>query len=211
METLWPAPFSNYPSILRYLPKKARSSVQTKKKKNQVLIGADLKKKLRVIPDWPRKGVNFIDITTLLRDAEAFKTVVNSLSEYFARKRIDSVVGIEARGFMVGAPVAYKLGVGFVPARKKGKLPFKKLSMEYSLEYGTEFVEMHRDGIKKGQRVAIIDDLLATGGTAEATSKLVEKMGGKIVGLAFLVELDFLHGREKLEKYDMISLVHYEK
>ena len=182
-----------------------------KTKRNSIVAVETLKKKLRVIPDWPKKGVNFIDITTLMRDAAAFKAVVDSQTDNFARKRIDVVVGIEARGFMLGAPVAYRLGVGFVPARKKGKLPFRKLSVGYTLEYGTEYVEMHRDAIKKGQRVAIIDDLLATGGTAEATSKLVEKLGGKIAGLAFLVELDFLHGREKLEKYEVTSLVHYEK
>jgi len=172
---------------------------------------SDLKAKLRVIPNWPKRGVNFIDITTLLIDAEAFRSVIDILTGHFSRKRIDAVVGVEARGFMIGAPVAYKLGTGFVPARKKGKLPFKKLSVEYSLEYGTEFVEMHSDAIKKGQRIAIVDDLLATGGTAEATARLVEKMGGKVTGLAFLVELDFLNGRDKLQKYDLVSLVHYNK
>jgi adenine phosphoribosyltransferase len=171
----------------------------------------DLKDKLRVIPGWPKKGVNFIDITPVLSDAQAFRYVVDILTRYFSRKRIDVVVGIEARGFLLGAPVAYKLGVGFVPARKKGKLPFKKLSMEYSLEYGTEYIEMHRDSIKKGERVAIIDDLLATGGTAEATLKLVQRLGGIVAGLAFLVELDFLNGRNKLNGYELLTLVHYEK
>ncbi len=179
--------------------------------RSRVLTESDLKAKLRVIPNWPKKGVNFIDITTLLMEAGAFRAAVDSLTANFARKKIDSVVGIEARGFMLGAPVAYKLGVGFVPARKRGKLPFKKFSVEYTLEYGTEFVEMHRDGIQRGERVAIIDDLLATGGTAEATVRLVEKLGGKVAGLAFLVELDFLKGRKKLEKYDLFSLVHYAK
>jgi adenine phosphoribosyltransferase len=176
-----------------------------------ILNESDLKKKLRVIPDWPKKGVNFIDVTTLLKDPAAFRFVVDALTQHFSKMCVDLVVGIEARGFAVGAPVAYQLGVGLVLARKKGKLPFKKLSIEYTLEYGTEFVEMHRDGIKKGQRVAIIDDLLATGGTAEATARLVEKIGGKIAGLAFIVELDFLKGRKKLRKYNLISLVHYEK
>jgi adenine phosphoribosyltransferase len=164
-----------------------------------------------VIPNWPKKGVNFIDITTLLMNADAFRTVIDVLTRHFARKRIDAVVGVEARGFIIGAPVAYKLGIGFVPARKKGKLPFKRLSVEYSLEYGTQFVEMHSDAIRRGQRIAIVDDLLATGGTAEATVKLVEKMGGTVAGLAFVVELDFLKGRSKLGKYDLISLVHYDK
>jgi len=180
-------------------------------KKSRFSTESDLKVKLRVIPNWPKKGVNFIDITTLLMDGEAFRSVIDVLTRYFARKKIDTVVGIEARGFMIGAPIAYKLGTGFIPARKKGKLPFKKLSVEYSLEYGTEFVEMHSDAIKKGQRIAIVDDLLATGGTADATVRLVEKMGGVVAGLAFLVELDFLKGREKLEKYDLISLIHYDK
>lgn len=179
--------------------------------KSRVLESSNLKNKLRIVPNWPKKGVNFIDITTLLRDGEAFRTVVNAISERFDRKRIDCVVGIEARGFMIGAPVAYKLGVGFVPARKKGKLPYKKFSSQYSLEYGKEFVEIHRDGIKRGQRVAVIDDLLATGGTAQATVKLVEKMGGRIAGLAFLVELDFLGGRKKLDGFELFSLVHYDE
>jgi adenine phosphoribosyltransferase len=179
--------------------------------KSKMLTETDLKARLRVIPGWPKKGVNFIDVTTLLRDSEAFRYVIDTLSGYFASKKVDCIVGIEARGFMLGAPVAYKLGVGFVPARKRGKLPFKKYSVQYSLEYGTEFVEMHQDGIKKGERIAIVDDLLATGGTAEATIKLVEKMGGKIVGLAFMVELDFLKGRQKLAGYDLVSLVHYQK
>jgi adenine phosphoribosyltransferase len=179
--------------------------------KSRTISSSDLKAKLRVIPDWPKKGVNFIDITTLLKNADAFKSVIDALTFHFERKKIDSVVGIEARGFALGAPVAYKLGVGFIPARKKGKLPFKTFSVQYSLEYGTEFVEMHRDGIKKGQRIAVIDDLLATGGTAEATTRLVEKMGGKVIGLGFLVELDFLRGRERLGGYDLFSLVHYEK
>ena len=144
-------------------------------------------------------------------DADAFRSVIDVLTRHFAKKRIDAVVGVEARGFIIGAPIAYKLRTGFVPARKRGKLPFKKLSVQYSLEYGTELVEMHSDAIKNGQRIAIVDDLLATGGPAEATAKLVEKMGGRVAGLAFLVELDFLKGRDKLEKYDLVSLVHYDK
>jgi adenine phosphoribosyltransferase len=179
--------------------------------KSRYLTNRELKGKLRVIAGWPKKGVNFIDITTLLTDPVAFRSAVNILADHFSNKRIDAIVGIEARGFIVGAPVAYKLGVAFVPARKKGKLPFTKLSMEYTLEYGQEFVEMHCDAIQKGDRVAIIDDLLATGGTAEATAKLVEKLGGKVAGLAFLVELDFLHGRKKLSKYDVMTLVHFKE
>jgi adenine phosphoribosyltransferase len=170
----------------------------------------DLKSKLRIIPDFPRKGVNFVDITPLLGDAESFREAIRRLTSHFSKKKLDLVVGIEARGFMLAAPVAYNLGLGFVPARKKGKLPFGKLSMEYTLEYSTEYLEMHEDGIRSGQRVAIIDDLLATGGTAEATARLVEKLGGRVEGLAFLVELDFLKGRDRLRNYDLYSLVHLE-
>lgn len=169
----------------------------------------DLKSKLRVIPDWPKKGVNFVDITTLLKDPKAFRAAVDILTEHFANMGVDVIVGIEARGFTIGTPIAYNLGVGFVPARKRGKLPAEKLFMEYSLEYNSELLEMHSDSIERGQRVAIIDDLLATGGTAEATSKLIEKMGGIVLGFGFLVELDFLHGKSKLGKYDIFSLVHY--
>lgn len=171
---------------------------------------AELKAKLRVIPEWPKPGVNFVDITTLLKDADTFRAVVDIMTDYFAKKGIEVIVGIEARGLMLGAPIAYNLGTGFIPARKKGKLPAEKFTMEYTLEYGAEFIEMHTDGIKKGQKVAIIDDLLATGGTAEATAKLVEKLGGIVSGFGFLVELDFLKGREKIKNYDVLTLVHFD-
>ncbi|MCL4519699.1 MAG: adenine phosphoribosyltransferase [Thaumarchaeota archaeon] len=164
----------------------------------------------RVLPDWPKKGINFIDITTVLRDSKSFRAVTDALVEHFAKSRVDLVVGIEARGFIIGAPVACNLNAGFVPARKKGKLPADKVAMEYTLEYNTELLEMHSDSILPGQRVAIIDDLLATGGTAVATAKLVEQMGGIVIGFGFLVELDFLNGRKKLENYDVVSLVHFE-
>ena len=172
---------------------------------------SELKAKLRVIPGWPKPGVNFVDITTLLKDAQAFKSVVDILTEHFKERKIDAIVGIEARGLMLGAPVAYNLGTGFIPARKKGKLPAERYTMEYTLEYGAEFIEMHTDGLEKDQRVAIIDDLLATGGTAEATGKLVEKLGGIVGGFGFLVELDFLHGREKIKNYNVFSLVHFNE
>ena len=172
---------------------------------------SELKKRLRVLPDWPKKGVNFIDITTVLQDPKSFHTVTDALSSHFANSRIDVVVGIEARGFTIGAPVAYMLNAGFVPARKKGKLPSNKLSMEYALEYSSELLEMHSDSISSGQRVVIIDDLLATGGTAEAAAKLVEQIGGVVVGFGFLVELDFMNGRKKLENHDIVSLVHYDQ
>lgn len=170
-----------------------------------------LKSKLRVIPDWPKKGVNFIDITTLLKDAAAFRRVVDILSDHFAGKNVDAIVGIEARGFIIGAAIAYKLGVAFIPTRKTGKLPHMRLSMEYNLEYSSAFLEIHKDGLEKGQRVVIIDDLLATGGSAGATLKLVNNLGAEVVGLGFLVELDFLSGRKRLGSYDIISLVHYDE
>lgn len=168
-----------------------------------------LKAKLRAIPDFPKKGVNFIDITTLLKDSSSFKVAIDLLTEEFSRRELDLIVGIEARGFMIGGAIAYNLGLGFVPARKKGKLPASKIFEEYTLEYSSEYLEMHSDAISGGQRVGIVDDLLATGGTAEATAKLVEKIGGSVGCVGFLVELDFLKGRSKLSKYDVFSLVHY--
>ncbi len=170
---------------------------------------SDLKSELRVIPGFPKKGVNFIDITTLLKDPAAFKRAVDRMTALFSKRKIDVLVGIEARGFMIGAPIAYNLGVGFVPARKMGKLPGKKLTEEFSLEYGWELLEMHENSINLGQKVGIVDDLLATGGTAKAATKLVEKMGGKVSCLGFLVELDFLKGRQKIREYNIFSLVHY--
>ncbi|MGH2639651.1 MAG: adenine phosphoribosyltransferase [Rhabdochlamydiaceae bacterium] len=172
---------------------------------------AELRSKLRVIPGWPKQGVNFVDITTLLKDASAFRAVVDILTEHFSTKNIDAIVAIEARGLILGAPIAYNLGIGFVPARKKGKLPAEKYTVEYTLEYGAEFVEMHIDGLSAGQRVAIIDDLLATGGTAEATAKLVEKLGGVVAGFGFLIQLDFLQGKDRIKKYDILSLVHFDE
>lgn len=171
----------------------------------------ELRSKLRIVKGWPKPGVNFVDITTLLKDPTAFKASIDILTDHFAKKKIDAVVGIEARGLMLGSPIAYNLGIGFVPARKKGKLPAERYTMEYTLEYGSEFIEIHTDGLMPGQRVAIIDDLLATGGTAEATSKLVEKLGAVVAGFGFLVELDFLHGRDKIKKYDILTLVHYSE
>ena len=179
--------------------------------KTRTLTEAYLRSKLRVIPGWPKKGVNFIDITTLLKDAKAFRTVIDILTDYFRKKRIDIVVGVEARGLMLGTPIAYNLGLGFVPARKKGKLPAEKYTVEYTLEYGAEYIEMHTDGLNKGERVVIVDDLLATGGTADATAQLVETLGGVVAGFGFLVELDFLHGREKIKNYEVKSLVHFSE
>ena len=158
----------------------------------------DLKSVIRDIPDFPKKGIVFKDITTLLKDAQAFRQAVEDLCAPYRDNKIDTIVGVESRGFIFGGAMAVALGVGFVPARKPGKLPAETLKEEYALEYGTDAVEMHRDAIQEGMRVLVVDDLLATGGTAAATIRLVQNLGGRIVGVAFLIELNFLKGREKL-------------
>lgn len=170
---------------------------------------SDLEKYIRHVADFPRKGVGFKDITTLLKDGTAFRQSVDEISSKIAIKQIDKIVGIEARGFIFGAALAYRMNVGFVPVRKKGKLPARTVTQNYDLEYGTDSVEVHRDAIEAGENVLIIDDLLATGGTAAATAKLVEKLKGKIVAMAFLIELSFLKGREKLKAYEVISIIQY--
>ncbi|MEM4310863.1 MAG: adenine phosphoribosyltransferase [Nitrososphaerales archaeon] len=170
----------------------------------------NLKEKIRSIPDFPKKGVVFRDITTLWKDPQAFKFSTDELTSYCKAKGAEVIAGIEARGFIVGAPIAYKLGIGFVPLRKLGKLPYEKIQERYLLEYGEDGIEIHKDGIKRGQRVVIVDDLLATGGTALASVKLIESLEGKVVGLAFIVELEFLRGRDKLKNYDVFSLVKYK-
>ena len=170
----------------------------------------ELKDKIRIIEDFPKKGISFKDVTTLAQDGEAFQYTINTIAEYLKDKNIDVVVGPEARGFLFGAPVASKLGVGFVPIRKKGKLPADTIQVEYDLEYGTDVLEIHKDGIKPGQRVAIVDDLLATGGTIAAVAKLVEQVGGEVASMDFVIELTELKGSAKLEKYDVISLVKYD-
>jgi len=157
-----------------------------------------LKSTIRDVADFPREGILFKDITTLLRDKEAFKHSVDLLSKHFEKQKIDYIAGIEARGFIVGSAVAYKLNVGFIPIRKPGKLPSKTERESYDLEYGKDSLEIHVDAIEPGKRVLVVDDLLATGGTAEAAVKLVKKLGGVIIGIAFIVELEFLKGREKL-------------
>lgn len=169
-----------------------------------------LKSKIRDIPDFPKKGIVFKDITTLLQDKTAFQTSIEMLADHFKNKRIDLVVGAEARGFIFGAALAYCLGAGFVPVRKPGKLPSKVLKHEYALEYGTDALEIHQDAIKKGQRVLVVDDLLATGGTIAAVCAMVEKLGGKIVGIGFLIELAFLQGRKKLGDYEIYSTINYD-
>lgn len=170
----------------------------------------DLKQKIRNIPDFPKKGVVFRDITTLLGDAEAFKYSVDRMVEYWRGKKIDAVLGAEARGFIFGAVIAYKLNVGFIPVRKPGKLPYKTCQASYDLEYGKNILQMHIDAIKKGDKILIVDDLVATGGTAKAKVELVEKMGGEVVGFCFLIELEFLNPRKFLKDYDIFSLIKYE-
>ena len=157
-----------------------------------------IKSKIRDVPDFPREGIVFKDITTVLRDHEAFKHSVDLLAKHFEKQKIDYIAGIEARGFIFGSALAYKLGIGFIPIRKPGKLPSKTERISYDLEYGKDSLEIHIDAIEPGKRVLIVDDLLATGGTAEAAIKLVKKIGGVIIGIAFVVELEFLKGREKL-------------
>ena len=169
----------------------------------------NLESKIRNIQDFPKSGIGFKDITTLLKDGEAFKEAIDKIVENLKDKDIDYVVGPEARGFLLGAPVAYALGVGFVPIRKPGKLPAEVVSFEYDLEYGTDKIEMHKDSIEEGKKVAIIDDLLATGGTVEAATKLIESLGGEIVSIQFLIELKFLNGKEKLKGYDVESIIKY--
>lgn len=169
----------------------------------------DYKSKIRVIPDFPTPGIRFKDITTLLQDKEAFRQAIDDIAAAFANEKIDVVVGPEARGFAVGAPVAYKLNAGFVPIRKPGKLPGEVLHYEYSLEYGKDVLEIHRDAISPGQKVLIVDDLLATGGTAHATAKMVEQLGGEVVGLGVLIELTYLKGREIFPDCRIVSLAQY--
>lgn len=170
----------------------------------------NLKEKIRVIDNFPKEGISFKDITTLIGDGEALRASVDGFVEYLKDKNIDLVVGPEARGFIFGVPVAYALGVGFVPVRKPGKLPAETVEVQYDLEYGTDCLQIHKDAIKPGQRVAIVDDLLATGGTISAVAKLVEEAGGEVVSLGFTIELTGLNGRDKLKGYDIMSLVDYE-
>ncbi len=170
----------------------------------------DLKEKIRVIENFPKEGISFKDITTLIADGEGLKYSIDKMVEHLKDKNIDLVVGPEARGFIFGVPVAYALGVGFIPVRKPGKLPGETVSMNYGLEYGTDTLQIHKDAIKKGQRVAIVDDLLATGGTIEAVAKLVESVGGEVVALDFVIELTELKGRDKLKGYDVLSLTEYD-
>lgn len=170
----------------------------------------DLKNNIRIIENFPKEGISFKDVTTLLQDKDALRFTVDKMVEYLKDKNIDVVVGPEARGFLFGAPVAYALGAGFVPVRKKGKLPYDTISISYDLEYGSDILEIHKDAIKPGQRVAIVDDLLATGGTIATVAKLVEQVGGEVVSIDFVIELTDLNGKDKLTSYDIMSLVTYD-
>jgi adenine phosphoribosyltransferase len=171
----------------------------------------ELKKLIREVPDFPKQGILFYDITTLLKDKTGFAQLIDLFSEHYIGKQIDLILGMEARGFIFGPALAYRLNAGFVPVRKPGKLPAATVKVEYELEYGSNALEVHQDAIEQGQRVLIVDDLLATGGTAEATARLATSLGGQIAGLAFVVELDFLNGRDKLKPYNVFSLLHYDK
>jgi len=169
----------------------------------------DLKQHIRHVPDFPKAGILFYDITTLLRDREGFKTTIEMMSTRFEQDSIDAVVGIESRGFILGAAVAHRLGAGFIPIRKPGKLPSTTYKESYELEYGTDSLEVHDDAAKHGQRILIVDDVLATGGTAAAAAQLVKKLGGELHGLAFLIELGFLKGRAKLAGENVFSVLQY--
>ena len=171
----------------------------------------DLKKLIREVPDWPKPGILFYDLTTLLKDPKGFHTLIDKLCEHYADKKVDVVAGIEARGFIFAPALAYRLGAGFVPVRKPKKLPWKTAQVCYELEYGTDTLEVHQDAVRPGQRVLVCDDLLATGGTAAATVKLLRQLGGEVTGAAFAVELSFLNGRAKLPGLDVFSLIQYDK
>lgn len=168
-----------------------------------------LKQHIRDIPDFPKPGVVFKDITPLLADKKAFAYTIDAIAHHYDRDEVDKVLGIEARGFMVASPLAYRFTAGLIPVRKKGKLPWQVEAQEYVLEYGSDHLEIHRDAIEPGERILIVDDVLATGGTAEATAKLTERCGGKVAGIATIMELEFLNGRERLPGYDVFSLITY--
>jgi adenine phosphoribosyltransferase len=169
----------------------------------------ELRAKIREVPDFPKPGILFYDITTLLKDAGAYREAIRLMLEPYRGDHLDVVVGMESRGFIFSAPLAYELGAGFVPVRKLGKLPAETLSVEYALEYGSNTLEIHRDAIQPGQKVLIVDDLLATGGTVRGTIELVERLKGEVIGLCFLVELDFLHGRDRLQGRRVTSVIRY--
>lgn len=172
-------------------------------------VSQKLKSIIRSVPNFPKEGIVFRDITTLLKDKEAFKLAVDTFYQKYKDIKIDKVVSVESRGFIFGSVLAYLLGAGFVPIRKPGKLPAEKIRQEYQLEYGTDAMEVHIDAIQPGDKVLVHDDLLATGGTVSAACKLIERLGGEVVGICFLIELNFLNGRERLKNYDVFSIVQY--
>jgi len=169
----------------------------------------NLKEYITIVPDWPKEGIKFKDITPLMNNGDAYKYATDQIVAYAKERQIDLIVGPEARGFIIGCPVAYALGIGFAPVRKEGKLPRETIKVGYGLEYGKDILTIHKDAIQPGQRVLITDDLLATGGTIDATIQLVEQLGGVVAGIAFLVELSYLDGRKKLDGYDVLTLMHY--
>jgi adenine phosphoribosyltransferase len=179
--------------------------------KIQPIDCSPLKALVRGVPDFPKPGILFYDITTLLKDKTGMAELIDAFAQYYIGKQVDLVLGIEARGFIFGPALAYRLNAGFVPVRKPGKLPAETLTIKYDLEYGSDSLQIHKDAIQPGQRVIIVDDLLATGGTMLATCNLVQQMGGEIVGVAVAIELDFLKGREKFPNYDVFSLMHYDE
>jgi adenine phosphoribosyltransferase len=168
-----------------------------------------IKALIRDVPDFPEPGIVYKDITPVLADPIAFSTITDLIVVHFGRGNVDKVVGIEARGFIIASPVAYHFGAGFVPIRKQGKLPWHTVGAEYTLEYATATLELHMDSVAPGERVLIVDDVLATGGTAKAAASLVEEIGGTVCGIACMIELDFLHGRDKLPEYELYTLIHY--
>jgi adenine phosphoribosyltransferase len=172
---------------------------------------SNLKSLIREVPDFPKPGILFYDITTLLKDKHGFRCVIDGLKQHYQDAAPDKVLGIEARGFIFAPALAYALGAGFVPVRKPKKLPADRVTVNYALEYGTDCLEVHRDAVAAGERVLIVDDLLATGGTAAATTRLVEQCGGQVIGVGFVIELTFLHGREKLAGHDVFSLLQYDQ
>jgi adenine phosphoribosyltransferase len=179
-------------------------------KKSLYYVSESIKSKIRTVPHWPKQGIMFRDITTLLKDAQGFKETIDLLYNRYKDKKIDKVIGIESRGFIFGAPLAYLLGCGFIPIRKPGKLPAECESEEYTLEYGKDKIEIHKDAIKKGERILIVDDLIATAGTANAARNLVKKLGAEIVECAFIIELVDLKGRDKLKGENIYSVVEFE-
>ena len=178
--------------------------------KNIYYVSESIKSKIRTVPHWPKQGIMFRDITTLLKDAQGFKETIDLLYDRYKDKKIDKVIGIESRGFIFGAPLAYLLGCGFVPVRKPGKLPAECESEEYTLEYGKDKIEIHKDAIKKGEKILIVDDLIATAGTAKAARNLLKKLGAEIVECAFIIELLDLKGRDKLKGENIYSVVEFE-